>query len=172
MRLSVLSFSNIVCLGPNFDFPVSLNRRPVEYTHALYRNESNERLAAIFKVSYSMISTYCQSKPQARDLRIVFSSCSSDSHIRSRQAHCAASNLCAASSKLITFQIALRYCGASQHLPMRPSLNTYVRLDILVLQVECVLPDVDPDNRDVRYETTTIREASCSMQRYTQSSGS
>ena len=57
-------------------------------------------------------------------------------------------NLLSASLKLITFQIALRYWirNVSYIYKRKWKQATHVRFDILVLEVECVFPDVDTDD--------------------------
>lgn len=57
----------------------------------------------------------------------------------------AACNRFSASSKLTTSQIALRYC-LSALIASDKYTDTHIRLDILVLEVESVLPDINTDN--------------------------
>ena len=62
-----------------------------------------------------------------------------------------------ASSKLMTFQMALRYYAKCKHGDHeKEKKGTYVSLDVEVLEVEGVLPDVDADDGDVRQERVLV----------------
>lgn len=56
----------------------------------------------------------------------------------------------------MTFQIAVRYCGRElERFRMRKG-STYVDLNVLVLEIEGMLPDINADDRDVSQEGILI----------------
>lgn len=63
----------------------------------------------------------------------------------------ASTNLCSASWKLMTFQMAVKYCKASYQFRVyvRQKKGAHISLDVEVLKVERMLPDINTDNRDV-----------------------
>ena len=73
----------------------------------------------------------------------------------------ASTKRCSASLKLMTFQMAFKYCKRTSELVGRCAneSGTHVGLDVLVLQVERVLPDVNADDGDVRFKTVSESEA-------------
>ena len=59
----------------------------------------------------------------------------------------------------MTFQMAFKYCKRTSELVGRweNESGTHVGLDVLVLQVERVLPDIDADDGDERQEGVLVR---------------
>ena len=62
----------------------------------------------------------------------------------------------------MTFQMALRYCVRGQRArgQQEEDRGTHVGLDVEVLEVERVLPDVDADDGNVREQRVLVRGGS------------